>query len=265
MTLAHATPDLRRPRSRTLARRVIATASAHIALLLSARGVMAQDAPADPAAAAMAVLNVVLPQAAEVELALSGAPPHLRANATVYAYGRNGFRRVRAGSNGFSCLVNRDAFFYGAAAFKPTCWDAVGEATYLPVMLRVGELLAAGRSHRAIRDDIDAGFESGRFSRPATGGVAYMLAGDVAVDPATGRVTQQFYAGHYMFYAVGTTSTQLGFSADAARRDPSLPFVFAEGAGGSHGLAYIIAVPHAAVPGGTNHEPITAADRNLIR
>jgi len=217
-------------------------------LLCSTHAATAQDAPADPATAAMVALNVVLPQATEVALALSAAPPHLRAEATVYAYGRQGFQQVRAGSNGFSCLVNRDAFLYGVPAFKPTCWDVAGEATYLPVMLLVGEMLAAGRSHRDIRDAIDAGFASGRFKRPTTGGVAYMLAGDVAVDPTTGQVTRQFFAGHYMFYAVGSTSAQLGFSAEAARRDPTLPSVFAGGAGGSHGLAYIIAVP-----GGTSH------------
>lgn len=204
---------------------------------------LAQDAPSDRSAAAMAVLKVELPPDVEAELALRAAPPHLRPDATVYIYGAQGFVRHRAGSNGMTCLVNRDAFLYGAAAFKPTCWDAAGAATYVPVMLRVGELLSAGASAQAVTAAIDAGFASGRFRLPDRGGVAYMLAGDVAVDPGTGRVMRQLYPGHYMFYAVGATSMQLGHTAAAATADPTLPFVFADGAGGAHGLAYIIVVP----------------------
>lgn len=218
----------------------------HLALvmcLVNSRGALAQGGTGDPVAAAMAALNVVLPAEVEVALALSGAPEHLRAGATVYTYGRQGYERARAGSNGFTCLVNRDAFFYSTAAFKPTCWDTVGEETYLPVMLTVGKLLAAGQSHAAIADTIDAGFRSQRFRAPSRGGVAFMLAGDVTLDATTGRVTRQLFPGHYMFYAVGATSTQLGYNAAAGQGDRTLPSVFSGGAGGKHGLSYIIAVP----------------------
>src|ERR1700761_4373219 len=71
-------------------------------------------------------VNIVLPPEREVELALSAAPEHLRAQATVYVYGAKGFEIARQGRNGFTCLVNRDAFFYGVAAVKPTCWDPEG-------------------------------------------------------------------------------------------------------------------------------------------
>jgi hypothetical protein len=214
-----------------------------ILLLMYPGRATAQDRGNDPVAAAMAVVNVVLPPEAEEALALSAAPAHLRAGATVYVYGTTGFKRARTGTNGFSCLVNRDAFFYGASEFKPTCWDAGGEQTYLPVMLAVGELLAAGTSHKGIEAAIAAGFTAGKFKAPSAGGVAYMLAGDVEVDAKTGRVTRQVFPGHYMFYATGVTNAQLGFTADAARADATLPFVFAAGAGGTHGLGYIIAVP----------------------
>jgi hypothetical protein len=197
---------------------------------------------------AMTRLNVVLPRAAEEQLALSAAPEHLRAAATVYVYGERGYERIRAGSNGFTCLVNRDAFLYGAWAFKPTCWDIQGEKTYLPVMLKVGSMLAARESSQAIQAAIDTGFANRTFRAPEIGGVAYMLAGDVEVDPATGRVTRQLFPGHYMFYALGATNDQLGFTAEAAKRDPTIPSVFAGGAGGRHGLSYVIAVPGHAHP-----------------
>jgi hypothetical protein len=202
---------------------------------------------------AMARLNVVLPREAEQALALSAAPEHLRAGATVYVYGSHGFERLRSGTNGFVCLVNRDAFLYGSAHFKPTCWDARGEGTYVPVMLKVGEMLAAHESADAIRKAIDSGFASGRFHAPDSGGVAYMLAGDVNLDPGTGLV-QQAGPGHYMFYANNATNTQLGFAPQAASKDPALPVVSSAGAGGAHGLSYIIVVPGQA----HTHDPATS-------
>jgi hypothetical protein len=191
---------------------------------------------------AMSALNVVFPRSAEERLALSAAPAHLRAAATVYVYGKSGFERTRMGTNGFTCLVNRDAFFYGAAEFKPTCWDSQGVSTYVPVMLKTGELLARGESFGAIKAAIDAGFADKTFHAPASGGVAYMLAGDVMVDPATGMVTRQLFPGHYMFYANNATNAQLGYTREAAKTDPTLPFVATAGAGANHGLTYLIAV-----------------------
>jgi hypothetical protein len=196
----------------------------------------------DEAAAAMAKLNVVLPRAAEEQLALRGAPEHLRAGASIYVFGKQGFELSRKGTNGFTCLVNRDAFLYGGDQFKPTCWDAQGATTYVPVMLKVGELLARRASADAIKQAIDAGFADQTFRAPNTGGIAYMLAGDVDIDPSTGHVTRTAFPGHYMFYALGATSERLGTTREAARKDPTLPGVFAGGAGGSHGLAYIIAI-----------------------
>jgi hypothetical protein len=70
-----------------------------------------------------------------------------------------------------------------------------------------------------------------------------MLAGDVQLDPATGQVTKQLFPGHYMFYALATTNAQLGYSRETAAADPTIPFVFSGGAGGTRGLGYIIAVP----------------------
>jgi hypothetical protein len=169
-------------------------------------------------------------------------PLHLRAGATVYVYGAKGFRTVQSGTNGFTCLLNRDAFFYGRTAFKPTCWDAEGATSYVPVMLRVAELLAVGKSVEEIRADVDAGFKAGRFHRPRRTGVAFMLAGDIELEPATGKLVKQAFPGHYMIYAPGVSSEDLGYSREAATANPSLPVIFRSGAGGAE-LGYLIIVP----------------------
>lgn len=190
-----------------------------------------------------AIFDIVFPQAVEAELALLAAPQHLRSGATIYVYDETGFTKYRDGINGFTCLLNRDAFFYGSKSFKPTCWDAEGAASYVPVMLRVGELLADGESTDDMRADIEKGFEDGRFRSPAKTGIAYMLVGDVDLDPRTAEIRRTSFPGHYMIYAPGVTNEDLGYSVEASRIDRSLPFIFDRGAGGAK-LAYLITVPH---------------------
>lgn len=186
-------------------------------------------------------LTLVLPREADMALALSAAPEHLRDGATVYVFTETGYELAREGDNGFVCLNNRDSFFYGSDALKPTCWDRNGHDSYVPVMLDVGAALAAGTPRPQIVDAIAEGFASGRYKSPERPGVAYMLAGDVRVDE-TGAVTEQVFPGHYMFYAPGVTNEDIGFDPAARRADPTLPSIFAGGAGGA-ALAYIIAVP----------------------
>lgn len=191
-------------------------------------------------------ITLILPRAADIALAVSAAPPHLRDAAAVYVFTADGYELAREGTNGFTCFINRDAFYYGADNLKPTCWDATGADSYVPVMLDVGAMLAAGTPHERIKAEIEAGFASGRYREPAKGGVAYMLAGDVRVD-RTGAVTEQVFPGHYMFYAPHVTSADLGYDREAGRADASLPFIFAGGAGGTH-LGYIIVAPNPAGP-----------------
>lgn len=212
----------------------------HFPLFLAA--LLAGSAHAGDAPDTRKALNTVFPRDVEVALALAGGPAHLRAGATVYAYGPQGYEKVKEGTNGFTCLVNRDGFFYGTDNFKPTCWDAEGKTSYVPVMLRVGELLAQGKTTEEARAAIDAGFKNGTFKRPSKSGVAYMTAGDIKLD-ASGKTTATAFPGHMMFYAPGVTSADLGTTPEAQKQNPTLPFVFNRGAGGVE-LAYIIAVPH---------------------
>jgi hypothetical protein len=59
--------------------------------------------------------------------ALSAAPEHLRGSASVYVLKQAGFVLARKGTNGFSCIVNRDH----PLNQKPTCYDAEGSETML--------------------------------------------------------------------------------------------------------------------------------------
>jgi hypothetical protein len=178
----------------------------------------------------------------EIELALKAAPIHLRKAATVYTFGKGGYEKARTGTNGFNCLVNRDGTQNGDLSVYPTCWDPEGSRTILPVMLRVGKLLAQNKSSADIKRDIDEGFAQGRFHSPAKAGIAYMLAGDVKFDPKTGQLSDTVFAPHYMVYAPGVTNADIGMSKEATT--PGLPFVYAGYSGGSK-TAYIIVMADA--------------------
>jgi hypothetical protein len=173
----------------------------------------------------------------EMELALKAAPAHLRNEATVYVFGKRGYDKARTGTNGFSCMVNRDGTQDGDYTLHPTCWDPEGSRTILPVMLRVGELIAQQKSATEIKRDIDEGFAQGRFHSPVKASIAYMLAGDVKFDPKSGQLASTVFPPHYMIYAPAVTNADIGVSKEATT--PGLPFVYSGYSGGSK-TAYII-------------------------
>jgi hypothetical protein len=182
---------------------------------------------------------IFLPQEQEIELALSAGPEHLRSEATVYLFGKKGYEKIRSGKNGFTCMVNRDGNQAGDNNLRPTCWDPEGSATIVPVMLRVGQLLAEGRTADEIKRDIETGFSTGRFSSPRKTGIAYMLRGDVQYDPQTKEISKILFPPHYMIYAPGVTNADIGMNMDAYKKHPALPLVYAGYSGGAR-TAYII-------------------------
>lgn len=170
----------------------------------------------------------VLPEACETTLALSAAPEHLQEGAALYLFRRDGYLKVREGSNGFTCLVNRDH----PRVLKPVCFDAEGTRTIVPKILRVGELLAAGTEPAEIERRIDAAFAAGELVPPARSGVAYMLSDyNRPWDPQAGRLG--WFPPHLMFYAPGLTSADVGFDPGSYLDRPYLPFV---GYQGPHGF-----------------------------
>jgi hypothetical protein len=184
--------------------------------------------------------TILLPQEQEIQTALEAGPEHLRAAATVYVFGKDGYRKVRDGNNGFTCMINRDGNQKGDNDLKPTCWDAEGSRTIVPVMLRVGELIARSASAEDIQRDIDAGFASGKFSSPQQAGIAYMLKGDLLFDPKTRQITTQMIAPpHYMIYSPGVSNADIGMDQQPANSKFALPKITTNYSGGSR-TAYII-------------------------
>jgi hypothetical protein len=176
-----------------------------------------------------------LPREERIKLAESAAPPEISGKATVYLLERTGYVKVREGTNGFSCFVDRQT----PLNLEPTCFDAGGSASTLLTRLYVEEQRAKGRSEEQIAADIAKGYKDGKFHAPRKPGIVYMMSGSVYVYvPANNQMVH--IPPHLMFYAPYATDKDIGSPPPAA----DMPGVLRPG----QPDAYIIVVPgeHAA-------------------
>lgn len=77
----------------------------------------------------------------QTRLALSMAPPEVSSRASLYVLTPKGYTQVRTGTNGFSCLVEREFL----ETVEPVCYDAEGTATTLQARLYREELRRPAR------------------------------------------------------------------------------------------------------------------------
>jgi hypothetical protein len=170
------------------------------------------------------------PREERIKLAESAAPPEIAGHATVFLLERTGYVKIREGTNGFSCLVDRQT----PLNLEPTCFDAEGSATTLPTRLYVEEQRAKGKSEEQIKTEIDEGYRSGKYKTPSKPGIAYMMSdkGYLLV-PGTNKLVP--IPPHLMFYAPYATEKDIG-SPPAAR---NMPRVIRPG----QPDAYIIVIP----------------------
>jgi len=170
---------------------------------------------------------------AEIELALSAAPEHLRKEATVYVLERGSYVKAREGSNGFSCLVVR----FGAI-IAPYCYDAEGSQTTMLADFRRAELMEQGKSLQEAERILAEEYKAGKLLPPRKPGVAYMLSPDFKKhDHQAGKSTPVF-PPHVMFYAPYAKNSDIGALPEHFNSDSHI-FVLNEG----RPDAYFIVVP----------------------
>ena len=187
--------------------------------------------------AALRKIDAQTPPEVQMALALSAGPP-VADNATVYVLGPKGYSKLREGSNGFSCIVQRQRL----DEIAPQCFDAEGSATTLQVFLFVEEQRALGVEDAEIQKAVAAGYKAGRFKPPGKPGLVYMLSPyNYLWDPDGKKIVH--FPGHLMFYAPYTTSREVGTG-------PSAPYVVNPGKPD----ALMIVIPRDSSQGGT-HAP----------
>jgi hypothetical protein len=150
----------------------------------------------------------------KIKLAESAAPSEVSAKATIYVLDSSGYVKVREGSNGFSCFVDRQA----PVNLEPTCFDAEGSATTLPARIFVEAQRAQGKSEDQVKAAVDEGYRTGKFQAPRKPGIAYMLSDlGYLLIPTAGKLVH--VPPHLMFYAPYATDKDIG-SPPGARNMP---------------------------------------------
>ncbi len=120
----------------------------------------------------------------EVAIALSAAPQHISADASVLVLRRGvGFIPVRDGTNGFTCMVDR----YWAQALEPVCFNREAAESIMPPLLRRNELRERGLSLDEIDREIEAAFERGEFRLPEKLAIGYMFSSAQDIYSDSGR------------------------------------------------------------------------------
>jgi len=151
-----------------------------------------------------------------IKLAESAAPPEISGPATVYVLERTGYVKVREGTNGFSCFVDRQ----NPLNLEPTCFDAEGSATTLQTRFFAEEQRAKGKSEAEITAAIQEGYKTGKYHAPRKPGIVYMMsdAGYLYI-----AESNQMYhlPAHLMFYAPYFSDKDIG-SPPAAANMPHL-------------------------------------------
>jgi hypothetical protein len=146
----------------------------------------------------------LMPEALEMELALSAAPAHLRDGATVLRLTDEGYVETKKGGNGFTCLVGRSQ----PKAVAPMCYDAEGTRTVVALIKDEARMRARGESEDAIAAAIEAGFRSGQYEAPGRPGISYMLSAVQELAGPDGIVRS--FVPHLMFYAPNLTDEDIG-------------------------------------------------------
>ncbi|HEY7820047.1 MAG TPA: hypothetical protein VIG29_17630, partial [Vicinamibacteria bacterium] len=141
----------------------------------------------------------LMPEALEVELALSAAPTHLRDGATVLRLTDEGYVEARKGDNSFTCLVGRSQ----PNAVAPMCYDAEGARTVVKRIVDEAAMRARGESEPAIAAAVEAGFRSGKYEAPARPGISYMVSAVQELPGPDGKIRP--FVPHLMFYAPNLT------------------------------------------------------------
>jgi hypothetical protein len=186
-----------------------------LTFLLLASAVHAQPADSTKLPAALRV-----PREQEIALAKSAAPPAVADAAEIWVLGDSGYEKVKAGSNGYGCIVQRAM---SGQSLIPRCDDASGVETLFPIYRLIETMRVQGRSYGELRKALDESYRTGKLKAPKYGGLSYMYSVDGFFAGADGKRTA--FVPHVMIYWPNCDVRSLGMAKREEMRGTGLSFI----------------------------------------
>jgi hypothetical protein len=188
-----------------------------IPLLLALATPLSAQSPSDTTRLSPAVR---LPLEEEIALAKSAAPPSVADSAEIWALSDTGFVRVRSGTNGYGCIVQRAI---SGQSLIPRCDDPSGVASLFPLYQMIETMRRSGKTYGEVRRAIADGFKNGTIKTPKHGGFSYMYSveGHFAV-PNGQKVA---FTPHVMIYWPNCSVNLLGMKKTADMSGTALGFI----------------------------------------
>lgn len=153
-------------------------------------------------------LPPLYPDAYEIALARSAAPPELSDEADVYVLRRGGHEKVYTGTNGTACLVSRDH----AESLYPICYDQEAARTILVHHMEAQRLREEGASEDSVDAYVAWAYETGHIPKPERAAVTYMMSRHQNIyTNAHGRHVGRWHP-HLMIYMPGLLPEDVGMA-----------------------------------------------------
>jgi hypothetical protein len=184
--------------------RLLALALA-VAFALTAAAELLAQSPRYP------VRPVPLPDAEELALALSAAPPELADSATVYVVHAGQVRTLRAGTSGAACMVARDQH---EGSRYPICFNPEAARTTMQREIMEVRLRTLGVTEDSITRAVEAAYASGTLRQPQHFALAYMMSPRQVLysSPAADGRRVGAWHPHIMIYTPADNGQDLGFA-----------------------------------------------------
>lgn len=133
---------------------------------------------------AMAPLDqyLISDENSEIALARSAAPASISDGAEVMVLGREGYKTVAKGTNGFLCIVERswaqneeDTEFWNPKMRAPHCFNTQAARSFAPIYLMKTRLVLAGKSKPEIAQAVATALDKKELPVLEPGAMAYMM------------------------------------------------------------------------------------------
>lgn len=157
----------------------------------------------------------LMPERNEITMARNAAPISISADATVMVLGREGYRTVAKGKNGFLCIVERswgnattDPEFWNPKVRGPICFNPAAARSFAPIYLMKTRLVLEGKSRQEITPALATAFNAKQLPALEPGAMCFMMSkrqylGD---DP----IKAMRWHPHLMFFAAGDAAKDWG-------------------------------------------------------